>query len=110
MRKVIIPAAAALALLSGCGDSPNSRAKAAVAKAMTTAADNCLYDVRDHNISFSRSASCSSLDALADQYLKDTTSDDLENPDFQAARLSAWMALAISNGTFRNEPPVIRIW
>lgn len=97
---------------AGCSNPPLSAKKLGVAKAMATAADNCLLDVRDNNTPYAKSPSCSSLDALSTQYFHEVTQStvDLENQDFKEAQLSAWKAAAISNGKYRNEPWVDRIW
>ena len=99
-------------LLSGCGLYQQSREKAGIAAAMNSTAEQCLYDVRGRHTSFAHSSNCSALDAISQSYfnIQPAVAEDLDNSDLKSAQLQAWMAVALSNGYYRDQPPVLRIW
>jgi hypothetical protein len=85
------------------------------ARIMVSTSDECLSDVRDRKTSFAQSRSCQRLDGLATAYIYAGGGRGEEGKSqhmrlFNLARTTAWMALATSNGLYRNEPPQFRIW
>jgi hypothetical protein len=80
------------------------------AKALSHAADECLYDVRDRRFTFESSRSCNALGALVMTYIEAGGMKPGEPVDIELigtrARLSAWMARATSLAG--GEP--VRIW
>jgi len=86
-----------------------------MARIMVNTSDECLYDVRDRKASFAQSRNCQRLDGLATAYIYAGGGRDDEGKSqhmrlFDRARTTAWMALATSNGLYRNAPPQFRIW
>lgn len=71
----------------------------AAADALSRAAAECLYDVRDRNLAWERSSNCMSLSTFASRYIAlggfqdETTEVKLVA---ERARTTAWMARAIS--------------
>ena len=71
----------------------------AAADALSRAADECLYDVRDRNLTWEQSSHCGSLSALASSYIA-LGGFQNENAEVRLvadrARTTAWMARATS--------------
>lgn len=84
-------------LLMGCRQA-NFELRAA-ADGLSRTADECLYDVRDRNLTWERSSNCASLSALASRYIA-LGGFQAENVDVrltaERARTTAWMARATS--------------
>jgi hypothetical protein len=102
----IVVSVAALAIV-GCTD--NMRLELS-ATALSKAADECLYDVRDRRMKYEKSPNCVSLGTLATQYIE-AGGFRPETPSkyeliAEKARRVAWVALATSESG--NRP--LRIW
>lgn len=92
-----------MVLQSACSSDTSLDIKAV---ALAKTADECLADVRDREMTFSKSASCSSLSRLAREY-KEAGGFRGNTPCRQAlvaeqARGTAWMALAMSESGNRR--------
>jgi hypothetical protein len=72
------------------------------AEALAKGAEECLYDVRDRQLTYEKSPNCSALGALADQYIAagGFRDDHYKNRSHafiaESARMTAWMARATS--------------
>jgi len=100
-----------VALLLGCSFSGPSETQKVTSKALLDASEKCVHDVRDKNIKYDRSANCTALGALSQQYInagggRAETSLEVEI-NFERSRVHAWMARALSES---REPALVRIW
>ena len=84
-------------LIAACRS--NTRAMMA-AKALSEAADECLYDVRDRGLRYENASHCSALGPLAQQYIGAGGFQEGAPTDAalvaEQARAVAWMARATS--------------
>lgn len=87
----------AVSWLTGCNSMTSSLRLAA--DALSHAADECLYDVRDRQLTWERSSHCASLSSLAANYIAIGGFQN-EPADIRViaerARTTAWMARAAS--------------
>lgn len=106
MKKTLI---AASVLLAGCGNDAELERLAGV---LNSAAEACVWTVRDSRTPYEMAPACRKLDALAEEYIRAGGGRNDEptkhNLLFAQARLHAWMALAISNARYREKSE--RIW
>jgi hypothetical protein len=98
-----------ITVLSGCHWS-GDRLLGSTSHALLEAASMCLYDVRDRQLTYELSHSCTSLGGLAEEFIEAGGFVN-ETPDKYKiigaeARATAWMARATS---MRGGGPV-RIW
>jgi len=83
-------------------------------------ADECLLDVRDRNVPYSRSINCTTRLKNASSAYIDTgaqlaygfESKTIPNHAYisSTALSTAWSAAALSNAEYRNVPPVYSLW
>jgi hypothetical protein len=81
------------------------------AKALSKAADECLYDVRDSGFKYDKSPNCTSLGALSELYIEAGGWQNVNSLSEHArianeALTTAWKARAVS----ASGDPSIRIW
>lgn len=86
-----------------------------LARVLMDAADECLLDIRDRNTSYDISRNCASLNKLSLAYIKaggakPDASPTMDLVNFHKARAIAWSAVALSNGKYRDRPPIRSIW
>lgn len=97
IRSLVVLAASLCVLLLACSDH-NARLRSA-AEALSKCADECLYDVRDRHLTWETSSNCAALGVLAKEY---TEAGGFQHEPAEIrliaerARVSAWMARAIS--------------
>lgn len=95
-RPITFVVASALVALTSCGGTAGLRS---AAEALSSAADECLLDVRDRRLTFERSPNCSSLSPLATTYIN-AGGFRHEPADIalvaERARRTAWTARAVS--------------
>lgn len=96
-RRLSVLAAGLCILLLACSD--RSVRLRTVAEALSTCADECLYDVRDRHLTWEASRNCAALSTLASKYIE-AGGFQSEPPEIaliaERARVSAWMARATS--------------
>lgn len=73
-------------------------------------ADECLLDVRDRNVPFAQSRHCARQLEPASRAVFDAYGYDEYQKLTAEARATAWSALALSNGVYRQHPPVLGLW
>jgi hypothetical protein len=98
-------------VLESCSFFGPSETLKATSKALLTASEQCVYEVRDKNLKYEKAPSCTALGALSQQYIN-AGGGQPDAPvevdiDFERARVDAWMALALSES---KEPALLRIW
>ena len=94
---VTVAVVIAVSSLAGCKDTNSPRRTAA--DGLSRAADECLYDVRDRQLTWERSSHCAALAGLATNYI---SLGGFQNEPAavrliaERARATAWMARAAS--------------
>ena len=108
LRTRVILIAATMSVLYACG-SDDGRLEL-TAKALSTAADQCLLDVRDRKLKYETSSSCNSLRTLSLQHTEAGGFRSETPPRYALmaaeARATAWAARAIS----ASGDPALSIW
>jgi len=109
-----------LLTLTGCVDVVGRDLEIeAVAKRFSKAAEQCLLDVRDRNIPYSRSRNCTQrLSETSEAYINISKVKliywDEAVPRYayiaENAKSVAWSAAALSNAIYRNTEPVTSLW
>ena len=107
-------------VLSGCVDAVGRDMEMErAAQNFSNAADECLYDVRDRHIPYARSYNCTKqLDRTSSVYLSFPNTKLIYTGEAaprhayiaEVAKSVAWSALALSNGMYRNQEPVLSLW
>lgn len=102
-------------LVMGCSKELTGKGED-VAGAFANAADNCLLDVRDKDIPYTKSFSCKNLSGLhlaAINVGNPTDFSTRAREDYNGAFKSAWTAVALNNykaATGYHWEPTDRIW
>jgi|CXWL01.1.fsa_nt_gi hypothetical protein len=107
---LVTPGSVLIVMLSGCLDFASNNRLEVAANALSHAADECLYDVRDRKLKYESAPNCTALSALSTQYIEAGGFDKNTPAEYQLiaeqARTVAWMARAIS----ASGNPALRIW
>lgn len=98
-------------VIAGCNPVGPSETLRAASKALLTASEQCVYEVRDYGLKYEQGKRCMSLETLVTDFtnaggVRDDTPVEIKL-EFSQTQHMAWMALALSES---KRPGLLRIW